>query len=115
MNYICPDCRRAGKTEPSLSPYVTGEAVEDPPPAPPPETIEESDAFEDLGPGPAILRGDSCPWRPEDLPDRLRPYGHRLADQDGGDGAEWVAPWVDHQEQFLEAVRVTFEAREIPA
>jgi hypothetical protein len=115
MAYICPACRRAGKTEPSVSAYVTGEGLEDPP-APPPETVEDTDAFEDRsdGPGPRFLRGESCPWRVADLPDRLRPYGYRLADQDGGDGETWLAPWADHEETLLEAIRVTFEATVIP-
>lgn len=90
LNHICPACRRAGKTEPSLSPWVLGEETDDPP-APPPETIEESDGLED----------------------RLRGYGYRRADQDGGDGEERVSPAEDWSETFLEAVRVLFEAEEI--
>ena len=27
-----------------------------------------------------------CPWNPDELPDRLKGYGYRVADQDGYDG-----------------------------
>lgn len=110
LAYICPACRRAGKTEPSASRWVTGEDPDDPAPGPPPETIEETDGLEDhAGPGPRFLHGTLCPWRAQDVPERLRGYGYRQADQDGGDGEIWVAPWADHEETLLEAIRVTFE------
>lgn len=76
---------------------------------PPPETVEEADGFE---PGPeesAILRGESCPWNPDTLPERLQGYGHRGADQDGYDGEEWVSPQRHFEETLIEAARVTFE------
>lgn len=56
---------------------------------------------------------DECPWNPDDLPDRLRGYGYRGADQDGFDGSEWITPQQDLEEQMLEAVKVLLDAREI--
>ena len=55
-----------------------------------------------------------CPWDPDDLPDRLRGFGHRMADQDGGSGEEWIWPQEDFEAQMIEAVRVIFEAAELP-
>jgi len=57
--------------------------------------------------------GVDCPWNPEDLPDRLRGYGHRMADQDGGSGEEWVTPQEDLEAQMIEAARVLLDAVEI--
>ena len=54
-----------------------------------------------------------CPWNPDELPDRLRGFGHRGADQDGYDGSEWVWPQEDLEAQMIEAVKVIFEAAEL--
>ena len=54
-----------------------------------------------------------CPWNPDELPERLRGYGHRGADQDGYDGSEWVWPQEDFEEQMIEATRVLLDAVEI--
>lgn len=59
------------------------------------QSIEEADALAD------------------EAPDRLAGYGHRMADQDGGDGEEWVSPAEDHANQMIEAARVLLEATEI--
>jgi hypothetical protein len=67
------------------------------------QSIEEADAL-----------GDECPWNPDDLPEHLRGFGHRGADQDGFDGSEWVTPEEDHEAQTFEAARVLLDAREIP-
>jgi len=56
-----------------------------------------------------------CPWDPDDLPDRLRGFGHRMADQDGGSGEEWVTPQEDFEAQMIEAARVLLDAVEIKA
>ena len=58
--------------------------------------------------------GVDCPWDPDDLPARLRGFGHRMADQDGGSGEEWIWPQEDLEAQMIEAVRVIFEAAELP-
>lgn len=57
--------------------------------------------------------GDERPWNPGDLPEHLRGFGHRMADQDGGDGSEWVTPQEDFEAQTFEAARVLLDAREI--
>jgi hypothetical protein len=57
--------------------------------------------------------GVGCPWNPDDLPDRLRGYGHRGADQDGYDGEEWIWPQEDFEQQMIEATRVLLDAVEI--
>lgn len=57
--------------------------------------------------------GNQCPWDPNDLPDRLRGYGHRGADQDGYDGEEWITPQQDYEGQMMEAARVLLDAVEI--
>jgi hypothetical protein len=63
---------------------------------------------------PAISsKSAECPWNPDDLPDRLRGYGHRGADQDGYDGEEWVTPQEDLEQQMIEATRVLLDAVEI--
>jgi hypothetical protein len=54
-----------------------------------------------------------CPWDPDDLPTRLRGFGHRGSDQDGYDGSEWIWPQEDFEAQMIEAVRVLLDAREI--
>jgi hypothetical protein len=54
-----------------------------------------------------------CPWNPDDLPERLRGYGHRMADQDGGSGEEWITPQEDLEAQMVEAARVLLDAVEI--
>ena len=54
-----------------------------------------------------------CPWNPDELPDRLRGYGHRGADQDGYDGSEWIWPQEDLGAQMIEAARVLLDAVEI--
>lgn len=54
-----------------------------------------------------------CPWNPDDLPERLRGFGHRGADQDGYDGSEWISPQEDFEEQMIEAARVLLDAVEI--
>jgi hypothetical protein len=46
------------------------------------------------------------PWNPDDLPPHLKRFGHRLADQDGGAGDEWVEPDEDFEAQRLEAIRL---------
>jgi hypothetical protein len=56
---------------------------------------------------------DEMPWNPDDLPEHLRGFGHRGADQDGFDGSEWVTPQEDFEAQMLEAARVLLDAREI--
>ena len=57
--------------------------------------------------------GDEPPWNPDDLPEHLRGFGHRGADQDGFDGSEWVSPQQDFEAQTFEAARVLLDAREI--
>jgi hypothetical protein len=57
--------------------------------------------------------GVDCPWNPDELPDRLRGYGHRGADQDGYDGEEWITPQEDLEAQMIEATRVLLDAVEI--
>jgi hypothetical protein len=57
--------------------------------------------------------GVDCPWNPDELPDRLRGYGHRMADQDGGNGEEWIWPQEDFEQQMIEAARVLLDAVEI--
>ena len=57
--------------------------------------------------------GNDCPWDPNDLPDRLRGFGHRGADQDGYDGSEWISPQEDFEAQMIEAARVLLDAVEI--
>jgi hypothetical protein len=57
--------------------------------------------------------GVECPWNPDELPERLRGYGHRGADQDGYDGEEWVTPQEDLEAQMIEAARVLLDAVEI--
>jgi hypothetical protein len=59
--------------------------------------------------------GVDCPWDPDSLPDRLRGFGHRMADQDGGSGEEWIWPQEDLEAQMIEAVRALLDAREIKA
>jgi hypothetical protein len=54
-----------------------------------------------------------CPWDPDDLPARLRGYGHRMADQDGGSGEEWIWPQEDFEAQMIEAARVLLDAVEV--
>jgi hypothetical protein len=49
---------------------------------------------------------DDQPWNPDDLPPHLKRFGHRLADQDGGAGDEWVEPDEDFEAQRLEAIRL---------
>jgi hypothetical protein len=60
---------------------------------------------------PAI--SDEMPWNPDDLPEHLRGFGHRGADQDGFDGSEWVTPQEDYEGQMIEAVKVLLDAHEI--
>jgi len=57
--------------------------------------------------------GVDCPWNPDDLPERLRGFGHRMADQDGGSGEEWIWPQEDLEAQMIEAARVLLDAVEI--
>jgi len=57
---------------------------------------------------------DDCPWDPDALPERLRGYGHRGADQDGYDGSEWIPPQQDLEAQMIEAARVLLDAEVIP-
>lgn len=57
--------------------------------------------------------GVECPWNPDDLPERLRGFGHRGADQDGYDGSEWIWPQKDLEAQMIEAARVLLDAVEI--
>lgn len=45
------------------------------------------------------------PWDIHDLPPELQPFGHRIADQDGGNG-EWLTPQEDFEQQRLEAIRL---------
>ena len=61
----------------------------------------------------ASSKSADCPWNPDDLPDRLRGYGHRGADQDGYDGEEWIAPQEDLEAQMIEAARVLLDAVEV--
>lgn len=58
---------------------------------------------------------DEMPWNPDELPDRLKGFGHRGADQDGFDGSEWVTPQEDYEGQMIEAVKVLLDGREISA
>lgn len=60
----------------------------------------------------AVLTALECPWS-DDLPERLRGYGYRMADQDGGTGEEWVTPQRDLEETLIEAIRQEFSAAEI--
>ena len=60
-----------------------------------------------------MIRSDACPWNPDDLPEHLRGFGYRGADQDGFDGSEWITPQEDLEEQMFEAARVLLDAREI--
>lgn len=62
---------------------------------------------------PVSSKSADCPWNPNDLPDRLRGYGHRGADQDGYDGLEWISPQEDLEAQMIEAARVLLDAVEI--
>lgn len=57
--------------------------------------------------------GVNCPWNPDQLPERLRGFGHRMADQDGGSGEEWITPQEDLEAQMMEAARVLLDAVEI--
>ena len=78
-------------------------------PAHPPETIEESDSFTpDHRPAPNEARGTKNEEHP-----LLAGYGHRRADQDGGDGEEWVMAVDDKEAQFFEALRILFDAEVI--
>ena len=45
------------------------------------------------------------PWDVNELPPHLQGFGHRVADQDGGDG-EWLTPEEDYEAQRLEAIRL---------
>ena len=67
------------------------------------QSIEDADALD-----------DECPRDPDTLPERLRGYGHRGADQDGYDGSEWVTPQQDMEAQMIEAARVLLDAEFIP-
>jgi len=70
----------------------------------------------DVSPNPPAISsrlGVDCPWNPDELPDRLRGYGHRMADQDGGSGEEWITPQEDLEAQMIEATRVLLDAVEI--
>jgi len=61
------------------------------------------------------LSGPADPLPPETIEesDHLAGYGHRRADQDGGDGEEWVSP-IEHKEfEFLQACRELLDAEEI--
>lgn len=71
------------------------------------QSIEEADALDDE------RRGIDCPWNPDALPERLKGYGHRMADQDGGDGEDWVTPQEDLEAQMIEAAKVLLDASEI--
>lgn len=59
------------------------------------QSIEEADAL-----------ADECPWNPDELPDHLKGYGYRGADQDGFDGSEWVTPEEDFRASQIEAARL---------
>jgi hypothetical protein len=37
-----------------------------------------------------------------------------MADQDGGSGEEWIWPQEDLEAQMIEAIKVIFEAAELP-
>lgn len=56
---------------------------------------------------------DGPPWDVNELPAELQGYGHRRADQDGGDGSEWVTPYEDNEARMIEAARVLFDAEEL--
>jgi len=83
------------------------------------QSIEEADALADecaelcadLAPNVRTC-SEHCPWNPDTLPDRLKGFGHRGADQDGYNG-EWITPEEDHAEQMIEAARVLLDAVEI--
>jgi len=66
------------------------------------QSIEEADAL-----------GDECPWNPDDLPEQLKGFGHRGADQDGFDGSAWVTLQEDFYEQTFAAARGLLHSREI--
>ena len=61
-----------------------------------------------------MIQSVNCPWNPDTLPERLRGFGHRVADQDGGSGEEWITPQEDLEAQLIEAARVLLDARKIP-
>ena len=50
------------------------------------------------------------PWDVNESPPDLQGYGHRRADQDGGDGDEWVTPEQDKEREFFEALRMELSA-----
>lgn len=91
---------------------------------PAPETVEEADGLK-FDPGEFAKSGEisrslanylansDCPWNPDELPDRLKGYGYRVADQDGGTGEEWVTPQEDFELTMIEAARELLDAREI--
>ena len=85
------------------------------------QSIEEADALDEeltteFANGGGISRSlahSECPWNPDDLPEHLKGFGHRGADQDGFDGSEWVSPQEDFEAQMFEAARVLLDAHEI--
>lgn len=54
------------------------------------------------------------PWDVNELPPHLQGYGHRRADQDGGDGEEWVTPYEDNEARMIEAARELLDATPKP-
>ena len=61
-----------------------------------PQAIIEETGFPQEGP----------PWDVNELPPELQGYGHRRADQDGGDGEEWIRPEEDKEREFMECLKV---------
>lgn len=58
----------------------------------------------------ATFADEECPWRDEDLPEHLRGYGYRMADQDGGSGEEWISPADDLAFRMIEQIKQDFGA-----
>lgn len=94
MDYVCPECE-AGTSNKPASEYS--------------QNIPEPKRDPVTG----WVTSPVQPWREEDLPERLKGYGHRVADQDGGRGDEWILPEDDHEAQFMEAARILLDAEEV--
>jgi hypothetical protein len=62
---------------------------------------------------PTQISAEKPPWDAATLPERLRGFGHRGADQDGYDGSEWIYPQQDLEQQMIEAARVLLDAEEV--
>jgi hypothetical protein len=49
------------------------------------------------------------PWDEASLPEHLRGYGYRGADQDGFTGSEWVSPMEHWEAERMEELRVELD------